>query len=58
MKIPDWVNKVLSSFDQRAEPYMEVEVADALRSVRSSQPTRHIVGMRLRIGDTRSLELL
>ncbi len=37
MKIPDWVNKVLSSFDQRVEPYMEVEIADALRAVRSNQ---------------------
>jgi lysyl-tRNA synthetase class 1 len=37
MKIPQWVQNVLSSFENRAEPYMEVAVADALRAARNGQ---------------------
>jgi len=37
MKIPDWVEKVLSSFENRAEPYMEVAIADALHAARKNQ---------------------
>jgi hypothetical protein len=37
VKIPDWVQRVLSSFENRAEPYMEVEIADALRAARNGQ---------------------
>ena len=38
MNIPDWVQKVLSSFENRTEPYyQEVEIADALGAVRKGQ---------------------
>lgn len=37
VKIPDWVKKVLSNFENRAEPYMEVAVADALSAARNGQ---------------------
>jgi len=37
VKVPEWVKKVLSSFGQRTEPYMEVEIADALHAVRKGQ---------------------
>src|SRR5271170_1560898 len=37
VKVPDWAKKVLSSFENRAEPYMEVAIADALRAARNSQ---------------------
>jgi lysyl-tRNA synthetase class 1 len=37
VKIPEWINEVLSSFEHRTEPYMEVEIADALRAVRKGQ---------------------
>ena len=37
VKIPDWVWKVLSSFERRAEPFMEVEIADALNAAAKSQ---------------------
>jgi hypothetical protein len=37
MKIPDWVQEVLSSFEDRTEPYNEVEIVDALNSVRKGQ---------------------
>ena len=37
MKIAVWVKNVLSSFERHAEPYMEVEIADALQRVRKDQ---------------------
>ncbi len=37
VKIPEWVRKVLSSFESRTEPYMEVAIADALRAARNAQ---------------------
>jgi len=37
MKIPEWVQKVLSSFEDRTEPYQEVEISDALHAVRKGQ---------------------
>ncbi len=37
MKIPDWVQSVISRFELRTEPFMEVEVADALRAAWSGQ---------------------
>jgi len=37
VKIPDWVKKVLSSFEHQTTPYMEVEIADALRAARNGQ---------------------
>ena len=35
--IPGWAREVLSSFEQRTESYMEVDIADALLGVRKSQ---------------------
>ena len=37
MKTPDWVQSVLSSFEDRTRPYLEAEVADALIAARKSQ---------------------
>jgi lysyl-tRNA synthetase class 1 len=37
MNIPDWVQRVLSSFEGRTEPYREVEITDALGAVRKHQ---------------------
>ena len=37
VRVPDWAKKVLSSFENRAEPYMEVAIADALRAARNGQ---------------------
>lgn len=37
MKIPDWVENVLLSFEHRTEPYMTGDVADALIGIRKSQ---------------------
>lgn len=37
MVIPEWVEKVLSSFEAQTEPYHEVEIADALQAVRKGR---------------------
>jgi hypothetical protein len=37
MKIPDWVENILSSFERRTDPYMEVEIADSLRAALKGQ---------------------
>lgn len=37
MKIPEWVQSVLSFFENRTEPFQEVEIADALVAVRKGQ---------------------
>ncbi len=37
VKVPEWAKRVLSSFENRAEPYMEVAIADALRAARTGQ---------------------
>jgi lysyl-tRNA synthetase class 1 len=34
---PEWVEKVLSTFEDRAEPLQEVEIADALGAIRKSK---------------------
>ena len=37
LKIPEWVKKVLLSFELRTRLYLEVEIADALSAVRKDQ---------------------
>jgi hypothetical protein len=37
MKIPDWVQEVLLSFENRTEPFQEVEIGDALGRARKNQ---------------------
>ena len=37
VKVPEWAKRVLSSFENRAEPYMEVAIADALCAARTGQ---------------------
>jgi hypothetical protein len=38
MKIPDWVQQVLSRFEDASEPHMEVELSDALRNAANGYP--------------------
>jgi lysyl-tRNA synthetase class 1 len=38
MKIPDWVQQVLSRFEEATEPHMEVELSDALRNAINGYP--------------------
>jgi len=38
MKIPDWVQQVLSRFEEATEPHMEVELSDALRNAVNGYP--------------------
>lgn len=37
VKVPEWVSKVVSSFESGTEPYMEVAIADALGAARKVQ---------------------
>jgi hypothetical protein len=37
MKIPDWVQKALLNYENRTEPFFEVEVAEALAAVRKNE---------------------
>jgi uncharacterized protein DUF4209 len=36
MRIPDWVQNILSVFESQNEPFQELEIADALRSARNN----------------------
>jgi hypothetical protein len=37
MKIPDWLELVLDTFERRTDPFMDVSVADAMRAARAGQ---------------------
>jgi hypothetical protein len=39
MKIPEWLEPIIETFEGRTDPFMEVSVADAMRAARKKQGT-------------------
>jgi hypothetical protein len=37
LNIPEWANLVLHSFEQRSQPFMEIEISDALQAARKNE---------------------